>query len=273
MQATKKLFHLNDDFLKQVKNNWYSLAQKPVLHKEFVPIADAWFKSSSLCRLHGWPQFDQIDVILGCTHYIESLISRYGIHGLQVLPYEYNYWNLMGRWGTEPGNLTPGVPLVVSLPNWFAADIRQDWPQVLRECEAKKIPIHIDMAWLVAGRDIELDLDHPNIESFAMSISKLGMEWNRIGLRYTKKRTVDSITIFNYYNPEVNSALTSAGAYIMSQVPRDYAWQAHGHNHIEVCKQLGLEPTKMIHVARDPSQTEPVGIGQILSGMTPNSIQ
>jgi len=273
MQPTKKLYHLNDIFLQTVKHNWFSLAQKQVLHKDFVSIADQWFKSSKLNNLHGWEKFEHQDVILGCTHYIESLISKHGINGIQVLDYEYNYYNLLGKWGTKAGNLLPGVPLIVSLPNWFYAGIRADWDQVLKECESKRIPIHLDMAWFTVARDIDLDLDHPNIESLAMSLSKYSMEWNRIGLRWSRKKTMDSITIFNYYNPEVNSALTSAGAYIMQQVPRDYGWLAHGQNHYQVCSQLGLEPTNVIHVARDSNQLEPVGIGQILSAMTPNSIQ
>ncbi len=272
MQVTKKLYHLNDTFLQNVKHNWFSLAHKQVLHKDFVPIADSWFKSTKLNHLHGWEKFDQIDVILGCTHYIESLIARHSIQGIQVLPYEYNYYNLLGKWGTKPGELVPNLPLIVSLPNWFYTGIRDDWTMVLRECENKNIPIHIDMAWIIAARDIQLDLDHPNIQSFAMSLSKYSMEWNRIGLRWSRKKTMDSVTIFNYYNPEVNSALTSAGAYIMQNVPRDYGWLAHGQNHHRVCEQHGLEPTKIIHVARDPKQTEPVGIGQILSGLSPDSI-
>jgi hypothetical protein len=267
-----KLSQLNDQYLRNIKRSWFTQEQKIVLAKDFVPVADAWFKSTQLNQLDGWNTFDCVDVVLGCTHFIESLVLKYGWDGFQILPEEYAYYGLMGKYGTEVGSLEPGKPLIVSMPNWRYADLRPEWNDVLRECEQKNIDIHIDFAWLTAARNIQIDVSHPCIKSFAMSLSKYSMEWNRIGLRWSRQRTMDSVTIFNRFHGEVNSALTSCGAYVMDRLPRDYGWDTYGAVHHAICKQKNLLPTKLIHVAMRPDHSAVVGIGEILSISTPDSI-
>lgn len=259
---TQKLYHLNDDYLTSLKQKWFADSHQVVSYQDFIPIADAWFKSSKINRLHGWKDFGCIDVVMGCTHFIESLLIRYS-RQIQVLPNDYAYYGLLGIHGTSVGSLTPGVPLIISLPNWKVADIRPEWPDVLAECEAKNIDIHIDMAWMTIARDIELDLTHPRIQSFAMSLSKYSMEWNRVGLRWCRQRTMDPITMLNHYQGHVNSALTSCGAFLMTYLSRDYAWETYKHKHQQVCTQFNLTPTKMIHVALQDNIA--VGISRLLT--------
>lgn len=269
---SKKLEHLRDDHILTIQRNWFEQPHAFVEGHEYMPIADEWFRSTHRNDLIGWNQFPCVDVILGCTHFIESLLIK--SHGcVQVLSEEYAYYGLIGLHGTPVGQLKPGVPLLISLPNWKYADLRPEWEAVLRECEQKKIDIHIDMAWLVVSRDISIDLTHPCIKSFAMSLSKYGMEWNRIGLRWSRQRTMDPITMFNRYQGIPNSALTSCGAYIMQNLPREYAWDTYGERHQMVCQEYNLLPTKAIHVAHSLDRTQVWGIADLLlGGPTPNSI-
>ncbi len=268
---TQKLHHLNDDFLKSLKQKWFAEPHPVIGYNDFIPIADAWFKSTKINKLNGWDEFTFVDVVMGCTHFIESLLIRHS-RRIQVLPNDYAYYGLLGIHGTPVGSLEPNVPLIVSLPNWKAADIRSDWIEVLDECSHKNIDIHIDMAWMTIARDIELDLSHPCIKSFAMSLSKYSMEWNRVGLRWCRQRTMDPITMLNHYQGDVNSALTSCGAFIMNQLPRDYAWETYRDKHFKICKDYNLTPTKMIHVAKQQDQV--VGIARLLDldSSTPNQI-
>jgi hypothetical protein len=268
---TQRLYHLHDNFLMRLKNQWFTNSHPVIGYQKFIPIADAWFKSSKINTLVGWNEFSNIDVTMGCTHFIESLLIKHS-RQIQVLPNDYAYYGLMGIHGTPLGSLRPEIPLIVSLPNWKAADIRSDWSAVLSECESKNIDIHIDMAWMTIARDIELDLTHPCIKSFAMSISKYSIEWNRVGLRWSRQRTMDPITMFNHYQGDINSSATSCGAFIMDQLPRDYAWETYRDKHFKICKDYHLTPTKMIHVAKQQDQV--VGIARLLDldSSTPNQI-
>jgi hypothetical protein len=264
-QLTTKLIPINDAYLQKLKSNWFENSHQIVTNDEFIGIADEWFKSTKLNDIQGWDKFPCIDVIMGCTHYIESFVLKHGWDGIQILPEEYGYYGMMGKHGTEPGSLLPGIPLIVSLPNWKYADIRPDWDIVLQECEEKDIDIHIDFAWITTATDIQIDLNHPNIKSFAMSMSKYSLQWNRVGLRWSKQRSMDSITIFNQYYGDVNSALTSCGAYMLENIPRDYGWDTYRQPHLDICNALGVIPSKMIHVVKLPDDNTPRSIGPILS--------
>ena len=266
IKLNERLIPVTDAYMMSLKQNWYTQSQKMVEKAAFSSTADAWFKSSKLVNLHGWNQFPCVDVTMGNTHYIESFVLKYGWDNFQLLPEDYGYYAMMGKFGTHPGELTPNMPLIVSLPNWKYADIRPEWNNVLTECEEKNIDIHIDFAWLTTARDINFDIGHPNIKSFAMSMSKYNMQWNRVGLRWSKQRTMDSITMFNHYYGDVNSGIISCGAYMMNNLPRDYVWDTYGEKYDSLCQEHNLIKTKMLHVAKIPGDDYPKGIGHLLAG-------
>lgn len=260
-QPTEKLIQLTDPYLQSIRDTWYQNPQQRVEKTRFEQAAAAWFLSSKINNIQGTDQFPYIDTILGCTHFIDSLLIKHG-RNVQILPGDYRYYSFMGISHTEPGDLVPGRPLIVSLPNWFYTDVRPDWESVLAECESKNIDIHVDMAWMPVSRDIDLNLDHPCVKSFAMSLSKYSMEWNRIGIRWSRSRTMDSITVFNHYQGDVNESAFSCGYYIINNLARDYAWETYSNRHYTVCKEYNLTPSKAIHVAYQDST--PVGIAGLL---------
>lgn len=219
-------------------------------------------------RITGVNSFPYVDTILGCTHFIDSLLIKYG-QNLQVLQGDYKYYSFMGIKPQTPGDLVANQPLAISLPNWYYTDVRPDWPDILLECSHKNIDIYVDMAWMPVCRDIELDLSHPRIQAFAMSLSKYSMEWNRIGVRWSRRRAMDSVAVFNHYQGQVNQGAYSCGYYIINNLPRDYAWDTYGARHFEVCQAHNLTPSRAIHVAYDNST--PVGIANLLID-TPVSI-
>ena len=264
--VTKKLIPIEDKFLQSLKVDWFSQPHQVVNYTQFIPLADEWFRSTKLNDLQGWNKFPCVDVIMGCTHFIESFVLKYGWDGMQILPGEYLYYSLVGgKHGTKIGELTPNIPLIISIPDWRSADIRTEWPILLKECELKNIDIHIDFAWITAARDINLDLDHPCIKSFGMSASKYALQWNRIGLRWSRQRTADAITMFNHYHGDVNTNLTSCGAFMLNNIPRDYTWNTYGEAHHDLCRELNLNPSKLVHVAHANDYSAVLGIGQMLS--------
>lgn len=242
------LWPLNDSHLTSLKQKWYSDPQKSISHDEFVDKASAWFQSTKLNDLQGWSEFKCVDVIMGCTHYIESMASK-NRWNIQILPKEYAYYTLMGKQSTAPGQLQEGIPLIVSLPNYYHGT-RPEWQEVLRECEHKHIDIHIDCAWITAAKGLEFDFDHPNIKSFAMSMSKYNFTWNRIGLRWSRQRTMDSCTLISKQR-KYNELTTACGAFMMDHIERDYGWKKYGVAVEKICKKLNLKPTMFFYVVKD----------------------
>jgi hypothetical protein len=213
----------------------------------------------------GWAAFPCVDVIMGCTHYIESLCSK-NKWQIQVLPNEYSYYSVMGHTPTEIGNLKPNVPLIISLPNWKYGDIHPEWNRILSECEQKNIDVHIDCAWITVAKHFDFDFDHPNIKSFAMSMSKYSMTWNRIGLRWSRQRTMDSVTLISSQR-KYQETVAACGYFMMKNIDRDYGWNTYGSYYHEICNNLELIPTNSVYVVRN-ADGETFGIGTILSGVT-----
>ena len=101
---TKKLHPINDEYLKKVKLEWFSKQHPNPSREEFIDQATTWFMSTKLNELQGWKAFPYCDVIIGCTHFIESTCLKYGWN-IQHLPNEYAYYSVMGKQPTLIGKL------------------------------------------------------------------------------------------------------------------------------------------------------------------------
>lgn len=269
---TENLHPINDKRMKTLRSAWFERPQADRGFKEFQSMAPDWFKSTRVNDIQGWQCLPCVDITMGCTHYIESFVQRHGWAGFQILKNEYAYYTLMGKHGVDPDQLLPNMPLLITMPHWQFFGARPEWPDVLEICERRNIDIHIDMAWIITARDIELDLSHPCIKSIGMSLSKYSLQWSRIGLRLSRQKTMDSITIFNDYYKDTNTVLSSIGCYWIENLERDYLWNTYGAQHLDLCHQLAIDPTKLIHVAKDPLTGNPLGIGSMLGESAPDSI-
>ena len=96
-----------------------------------------------------------------------------------------------------------------------------------------------------------------------MSISKgLDLQWNRIGLRWSKQTIPDSITIMNKFN-QIHETSIACGSYIMSHVEKDYAWNKYGDDNLKLAKENKLSQTNSIHILKD-TDNNLFGIGRLL---------
>lgn len=271
-KITKKLYPITDRRMENLRESLYQYPQSQKSYAEFIMQARHWFADSKLNNVTGWASLPCIDVTMGCTHYIESLAQKYGWDDFQILKNEYAYYTLMGKHGVEVDQLEHNKPLIITMPHWQFCDIRPEWPDVLAICEQRGIDIHIDMAWIITARDIAIDFSHPCIRSVGVSLSKLNLQWSRVGLRFSRQKTMDSVTIFNDYYRDTNTVLTSIGTYWIENFDRDYLWNTYGNSHHALCQELELRSTKIIHVAHDPSNNDSVGIGKFLGESAPNDV-
>lgn len=232
----------------RLKQAWFEQAHPVCSWKDYISVAQEWFLNSKLVDLQGVEHFPWVDVTCGNTHYIESFVLKYGWQGFQILPREYAYYKLMGKHGVELEELEANKPMIVTIPDFHTGGVRGEWQDLLSIAEARNIDLHLDLAWIVMARDIEIDLSHPCIKSFAISMSKLNLNWNRVGLRWSRQRTMDSITILNhYYKNDINTNIFSCGMYHMQNLDRDYAWNTYGDLNQDICTKLDLIQTKFVH--------------------------
>ena len=260
---SKILYPIEDEYLSNLNYNFFAIKHKQVKPNEFIGQANEWFQSTKLNNLSGWDKFTYMDIMLGCTHFIEATCLRHGWK-IQHIPNEYLYYSVNGKRPTEIDQLKENIPLIISLPIWEYCDIHPEWDKILKICEERNINIHIDGAWFQSARNIEFDFDHPNIKSFGMSVSKgVDLQWNRIGLRWSRQKSIDSITLMNQYDQIHHTAIT-CGSYIMNNVEKDYAWNKYGEANKQIAELNSLQQTNSCHVLKN-NDNNLWGIGKIIS--------
>lgn len=255
-------------WLCEVRRQYSTLDFDPIqAHQAWLRDAPSWFGASSLNQISGLGAFPVIEACMGVNHFIDNLVQQHGIRGIQVLEHDYTYyWRLdPDLVPSQPGNLEPGRPLLISMPFAGYYDTHPRMQEILDECVQKNIPVHVDSAWLTAARDIVFDYDHPAIHSVAMSLSK-GMDlwWNRIGIRWSRQpNPQDSITIFNQFKM-IPASLMHIGLYHIHRVPPDHLWNLYNQRYNDICKTLYLRPTRFVHVAQSMDRTKLFGLKNLL---------
>jgi len=235
---------------------------------EFIDKAHTFFTSSNLYHLHNIESFPHIDIIMGCQHFIDGILVKHGINGVQILENDYGYYKRLNPSiiFAKEGQLENKKPLLMSAPTPGYLDLRPNFDKILTECQEKEIPVHLDACWLGASKDIEIDLSHPAIYSIGMSFSKgQGFDWNRIGLRWSRMHDDhDNICLMND-NSMIPEQLIANGILAIDNIPIDYLWNTYGDRHQKVCQELKLRPTKMIHVAQSLDRSKLFGLKDILT--------
>jgi hypothetical protein len=216
--------------------------------------------NSKLNRLTGFDQFERVDIINGCTQFIDNLYMQ---RPVQVLRGDYRYHERLGlAYVKDVGSLIPDIPLIIAMPFPSIGAPHQDMEEILHECKIKNIAVHIDGAWISCCRDIAFDFNHVAIRSVGISLSKgLGLGWNRIGLRWTRQPKADSVTIMNDFRMN-NRALAMIGLHFIRNLEPDYLWNTHGERYYKVCKDFNLTTTKSIYLALRDGQ--PVGVSRLI---------
>lgn len=237
------------------------------LSKVFIQKFQDYTLASTLNRLPGLDQLPVRDVIIGCNHFIDSLIIKHGLYGLQILEHDYKYYHRLNPniKFARVGELQHNIPLLVAAPFPGCMDLHWNWSDLLEECNIKQIPVHIDGAWLGLARDIEIDLERECIQSIGLSLSKgLGLSWNRIGVRWSKKfDDFDSITIMNRSNM-IPKTLIEIGITALETVPVDYLWNKYHERYYEICQSLQLRPTKIVNAAMSIDRKHLFGLAKLL---------
>ena len=218
-----------------------------------------WILDSKLNTITGLDSFDRVDIINGCTQFIDNIYMQCQP---QVLVGDYRYHDRLGNWGTRPGLLREDIPLIISMPFPSTGAVHEQMKEILDEAQDKRISVHVDGAWFTCCRAINFDVSHPAIRSVGISLSKgLGLGWNRIGLRWSRQPKPDSITIMNDFHMN-NRALAMIGLHFIRNLPSDYLWNKHGNNYYKVCADFALTPTQSIYLAL--RNGEPVGVSPLI---------
>lgn len=234
----------------------------PNAMQRFLDQAPKYLQQSQFNNLVNLDCLKYCDVIMGCNHYIDDLLIKHGVDGLQILEHDYRYYQRLQPEliYAKPGSLTPNKPMLIAAPFPGYLGLHPKWLDIIQECQDKQIPLHIDGSWLGSARDINIDFHVDCIKSFAMSLSKgQGLQWNRIGIRWRRDPGVDSVTIMNQH-AMIPDMLARVALKAMQLIDRDYLWVTYGAQYYAICRELKLRPTAIIHAAQSLDRRSLVGL-------------
>lgn len=257
---------LSDNCLEQTIQDilhgyWDTFDISDKIYSDFKTECHNFIFNSQLNTLTGIEHFPHIDIINGCTQYIDSIYMQGPV---QTIVGDYRYHErLQNKLSNQiPGQLIENVPLIIAMPFPSLGKCHNNMKDILDEAYEKHIEVHVDGAWLSCCRDIVFDFNHSAIKSVGISLSKgLGLGWNRIGLRYTRQRPVNSVTIMNDFRMNIRVA-SKVGLHFLHSYDSDYLWNTHGDNYYKVCRDFNLTPTNSIYLALKDNQ--PVGISPLI---------
>lgn len=241
-------------------NNFYEDFYKdnpvhlPNLEKSFKWQFKEWLDSHEMSKYEGVDNFKRLDVINGCTHFIDDLYQRLGPN-LRTLEGDYKYhWRLNNNikyFDPDKPHLSLNTKdeLLISMPFPMYCDVHPRMNEILDSCLKYGIPVHIDGAWISCCKDINFDFNHPAIKTFAVSLSKGGLGCNRIGVRFARETPQGAVTIMNDFWMH-HKALMWMGTLFMSEFGPEYFWKKYEAKYKKVCEDFNLQPTKAIHLAR-----------------------
>lgn len=231
------------------------------LYTQFKQEMQAWLFSSKLNNVSGFDSFDRVDIVNGCTQFIDTIYMKGPV---QVLKGDYRYHLRLNPdlVYSVPGYLRPDLPLVIAMPFPSTGDVHVNMKELLDEAQDKGISVHVDGAWLTCCRGINFDISHPSIKSVAISLSKgLGLGWNRVGLRWTKDTRADAVTIMNDFNMNMRAPVM-IGLHFIRHLPVDYLWNKYGNAYYKICQDFNLTPTNSIYLALRGGN--PVGVSPLI---------
>jgi len=229
-------------------------------NETFLPTIDEWIQSHQRAKYIGLDSFPVRETILGVTQQLDEIHMKYH-NNISIFQGEYKYHNRLRSFVRELKSkidIMPGEAVVITAPSVITTNILPNLPDILDYCASLDCDVHIDGAWFPMCRDFELDVSHPAIKSVSVSLSKAyGMGSQRIGIRYTREKTIGPISIMNDYGYQ-NVSDAWLGVHKMRYYGPDFWWSRYEDKYEKVCKDFNLDPADSIHVAW--KDTEYVGI-------------
>lgn len=260
----RDLLRARVDFFKNIENKTMKYITSN--YSDFIESFEKSLYQNKNISIHGLELFKQKDVITGCQHFIDQMIMTHGLDNLQVFKGGYNYYQRLNanfRF-VNLDTMEAGRPLILEYPfPKFGAE-HPDFQKIIKKSNNLGIDIYLDCAWLPVSWDLKLDLGQPCIKGIAISLSKcFGLHWSRIGVRWMKEHTEDTISIENNFRM-VSFPNVMIGKYYLDTFPMDFLIEKYKDKYLNVCKDLDLVPTNNIINAYSKKKQSMVGIANAI---------
>jgi hypothetical protein len=245
-------FIINNDLFDPILTNKISVD----VQDEFLELYPEWIKSSNLNKFKGIDKFPFKYVSLGVTQAIDDFViwTLKQNKRLRVFRGEYGYVGQISFTDLNPRiddtSLKIGDAVLISCPFSATGNIHAKWDNLMDTCNSLNIPVFVDCAFFGTCTDIEVDFNHPCIDTVAFSPTKgLNCGNMRTGMTMTMRSGKDCILdILKEWHHGIH--LHTYIAYnLMKNFSPDTIPLTYRDIQQTVCDHYGLIPTNTIHLA------------------------
>lgn len=214
-------------------------------HKVFVQEYYEWFRQPH--DINGIEKFNSLSFCNGSTEAFDKFYHKHMHRNLRFLPGEYYYHQIMARryfknWSyiKDIFVLDENDVIVMSVPFSDTGGLPKNYTRIMEACEALKIPVLLDMAYINITKQFNFDLDYKCIDTITTSMSKVFpvSQW-RIGLRMQRENLDDTLDAY-HSNSYINSHAVSVGNSLIKQYDPDYSFNKYRQQQLDLCGQLGV---------------------------------
>jgi len=252
------------DHRKFVHNLWNeSEWDKNELKHNYLNMFKSWISESH--NIKGFELYEEACFTQATTESFAHFFIRFGHRRIRIAKGEYFYHNMMVRlydkrftWLDED-DLKPGDAVVLSVPFSDTGDVPGNLEEILTECDLKKIPVMIDLAYINLAKGLTFDLSHDCIEYVVSSLSKaFPLELSRIGIRLQKKKFEDQLYVINEdgYN-YINFFSVYMGYHMMKEWNASWLYDKYKPLQDKYCEKLEVEPSSCVIFGIDTNNKYP----------------
>ncbi len=249
------LLHLKDAPISE----WMDHSPPFDCQDEYIETFHALIHQSKLNKLTGLERFSKRHLINGTTQSFDECYLRNANRRLRIFRGEYAYHKRVNPdfCFIEDEPLKEGDHLIISLPFCSSGDIHPQMNEVIQKAGELNIPVKIDCAYFGTCHSIEYDFSSPAIKSVCFSLSKgMGMGDIRSGVRYSDYDDDFPIAQQNNYRHTVKFA-AKMGLHMMKRFNFDYIPTLYREHQESICRDLGITPTRCMHLALGDSDKYP----------------
>ena len=216
---------------------------------DYLSLIDQRIKETKINKIEGLDKFPEHHLINGTTQEFDEAYYRHSGRRLRFFKGEYAYHRRNNEYTfIEDDIIDSNDYIIISAPFCSTGDVHPQFYTILDTAFTKKVPVIIDCAYFGTCSRFMVNLNHPAIESVSFSLSKgLGLGDIRSGIRYSKINE-GPIKQQNDYNHTVLLA-AKIGIHMLERFDFDYIPNRYQKHQINICKQVGITPTKCMHLA------------------------
>lgn len=248
-----------DDAVREYISN-QSLLDNEEIKRKYLQTYKRWMFTTHP-NIKGWEDYNELCFTQGTTESFAQFYLRFReSKRLRLAKGEYFYHQMMkGLWykhkfaWLDEDVIEQDDVVLISIPFSDTGAVPEYLEKLLEDCDKKKVPVMLDLAYVNLAVDQKVNLTHKCIEYVVSSLSKVfPVELYRIGIRMQRQKFEDQLYVVNEKNYNYINVLGAyVGTKLMEKYPADYIFKKYREKQLNMCTKLNIQASPCVYFGID----------------------